>query len=263
MRLSTNLVVALFCGCQGLLFWNFSPRFPSPTFGRSVRSAGPTSSSSHDAATTKAKEALESRAGAAHGRLSSYPQTDDVSSVVKATAVQEARPGIPKHTASKENGGRLCQVIDAATFSSSRYADARGASGDANVCCVRKRTSKTKPFIIHLHCNPSELTRAVLANGLWENGITARMTSVLQRLRPTSSSRTPLFMDCGGNVGSVLALNPSRAMSRSRAVMQYTACRMRLCRTPITSSLAHGQPGGCNLRVLISHAYAAALHLHH
>ncbi len=181
MRLSTNLVVALFCGCQGLLFWNFSPRFPSPTFGRSVRSAGPTSSSSHDAATTKAKEALESRAGAAHGRLSSYPQTDDVSSVVKATAVQEARPGIPKHTASKENGGRLCQVIDAATFSSSRYVDARGASGDANVCCVRKRTSKTKPFIIHLHCNPSELTRAVLANGLWENGITARMTSVLQR----------------------------------------------------------------------------------
>ncbi len=59
-------------------------------------------------------------------------------------------------------------------------------------------TTKTAiPFQIALHATHSILTRAIVSTGLWEDGITNRITSVLRGL--TGRGRT--FLDIGGHSG--------------------------------------------------------------
>lgn len=66
-------------------------------------------------------------------------------------------------------------------------------------CCVLTTTKTTKPFQIAVHCNPSTITDSLLGYGMWEDGITHRMTNVLNALKRDANEN--VFMDCGGNIG--------------------------------------------------------------
>lgn len=85
-------------------------------------------------------------------------------------------------------------------------------------CCVVAQTSRLpKPFEMAVHCHESIVSQTILSDGIWENGITARITQVLQQLLLGSEQNG--FVDVGGNVGyfsllaaslgySVLTLEP-------------------------------------------------------
>jgi FkbM family methyltransferase len=109
----------------------------------------------------------------------------------------------PNSSSPAQGGGdnTLCSMIDASKYAAMKdsYKDAHQRDTGRAECCVMGTVKLPKPFEIALHCNPSEITRAVLKEGMWEDGITRRMSAVLTALK--DGQHENIFMDVGGNVG--------------------------------------------------------------